>query len=133
MKAYYRTPIPPELVAYAVDEATVSAALSYIAVLPATWSSLYMALEVVQHDVGGKDAMIATTWICRRQLVQFTQTANSPAAIGTAARHGRQREAIPSEPMLLEDARRLIRDVANKWLTRRFEAASGLELKAHGS
>src|SRR5213082_3135569 len=81
---------------------TVSRALRVFAQGSVRWSDLYHAFEIVESSVGG--GMYERGWITREQTSLFSWTANSPQAVGEQARHGRQRNDPPPEPMSEDEA-----------------------------
>lgn len=91
----------------------VAKALYLIAHDFATWSGLYMILEVMEE--GGCSA-------CRRgaplkpEIDRFTRTAESFQALGIQARHAHSRFTPPDPPMTLEEAKYLIRRLMLGWL-----------------
>ena len=133
MKVFVRRPISTELLLYCLEDEPTSAALRYLAVLPPTWVSLYQVLEVIQDDMGGKVKLLQTRWISRTALNRFTQTANSPAAVGRAARHGRQREQPPLTPMTMEEARSHVLSLVEAWLSSKHESFGAQETVHHAS
>jgi hypothetical protein len=76
---------------------------------------LYRILDLIQDNVGASNVS-ERGWCSTRAISRFTQTANSPTAIGDAARHGREHSHPPSRPMTLAEARRLIFGLAEHWL-----------------
>ena len=83
------------------------------------WVELYRILEIVKASIGRNGTTITDAgWATRGQLERFSRTANSPdpEAAGDAARHGHSKEQPPPRPMILNDARELIRQVVRQWL-----------------
>src|SRR4051794_24055851 len=95
-------------------EEAVSRALRVFAQGAVRWSDMYHAFEIVETAVGRR--MYDAGWITRQEANLFTWTANSPAVVGEQARHGRQRDQPPPEPMSEDDARRVIRTLVTHWL-----------------
>ena len=80
------------------------------------WVDLYRVFEVIESDVGGEKGLVSRGWITRKLASLFTSTANNPAAIGDAARHGHSNQPPPARPMTLTEARELIRRLLESWL-----------------
>ncbi len=78
------------------------------------WVTLYRISEVIHEDQG--DKIIDKGWVTMEDIKRFRATANSCRAIGNEARHAREKDAPPPNPMTLNDAQALLRDIANKWL-----------------
>jgi hypothetical protein len=98
----------------ASKDPTVARALRLRDVAPLEWVDLYRLYEVIQGDVGAKTHKLG--WATREECCRFTRTANSVAAAGDKARHGRERTAPPPEPMSLSAARKLIDRLLHAWL-----------------
>lgn len=77
-----------------------------------TWYGLYKVFEIIREDAGN---IVKRRWCIEAELKRFTQTANSPDALGVNARHAK---AIPSppNPMSLSSAKSFIRELINTWL-----------------
>jgi hypothetical protein len=67
------------------------------------WVGLYRIYEVIEADVGGQSALVATAWGSESDLRRFKHSANSVAAAGDAARHGREVTQPPRNPMTLPE------------------------------
>jgi hypothetical protein len=72
------------------------------------WVELYRIANVV-HEAAG---VAIYDWVSKAELERFKHTANSVGAVGDAARHGRERRSPPKNPMGLEEARRLVSNLA---------------------
>lgn len=78
------------------------------------WHDLYHAFEVVQARVGStiwKDG-----WTTKAEVRRFTQTANSRAALGVEARHGKAKVPAPKNPMTWNEADDFVRMIVWKWV-----------------
>jgi hypothetical protein len=73
-----------------------------------SWGSLYCLYEVIEEDVGSIDKIANEGWATKTSIKRFKHTANSPSAIGDAARHGKESTTPPARPMELGEARALI-------------------------
>lgn len=76
-----------------------------------TWYGLYKVYEVIREDVGD---IPGKGWCAQAELKRFTQTANSPEAIGVGARHGKKIPA-PPDPMSLSSAKAFIKNLIYEW------------------
>jgi hypothetical protein len=75
---------------------------------------LYKIFEVIEGDVGR--LIIDLKWMSKAQKTRFTQTAQSPQVIGDEARHGRQKEQPPKNPMPIQEAIDLITRITHEWI-----------------
>lgn len=80
------------------------------------WVSLFRILEVIEEDVKGADAIENRGWAKKSHIRIFKHTANSVAASGDLARHGKEETQPPKQPMRLEIARAFIKYIAAAWL-----------------
>ncbi len=55
-------------------------------------------------------------WMSKAQKTRFTQTAQSPHVLGDEARHGRQKEQPPKNPMPIQEAIDLITRTTHEWI-----------------
>ena len=72
------------------------------------WVNLYRILELFEEmniDV------VKRKWISKNEKRLLKHTANSPAVIGNEARHGKQKEIPPLEPMSLNIAQILVKKI----------------------
>jgi hypothetical protein len=81
---------------------------------PDSWDTLYKIFEVIRGDVGR--LIVDLKWMSTTQKTRFTQTAQSPQVIGDEARHGRQKEQPPENPMPLQEAVDLIIRTTHAWI-----------------
>jgi len=77
------------------------------------WVNLYRTLEAIEQAAG--DEQVAT-WVSKNKLRRFRHTAGSRRAIGDAARHGPTNETPPANPMSIDEARTLIRELMSRLL-----------------
>jgi len=85
------------------------------------WSALYHVYEVVLGDVDRR--IVQDGWATKAEVRRFKHTANSPAALGDVARHGREETQPPSNPLSFEEAKELVQRIVRKWIV--FNAPSG--------
>jgi hypothetical protein len=107
-------------VAAAQADEPVRRALRVLA-LPATWSSLYHAFEIIEGDCGA--AIVDHGWATRAHLTNFNRTANSFVAAGDTARHGMPKGDPPADPMTLAEAEKLIHHLTARWLSTKSKSA----------
>jgi len=105
----------PIWVNVALKDHRVEKALQLFGISKHDWVSLYSLLEVIVEDVGGIDKIENEDWATKEEIKRFKQTANSPAAIGNSARHGKNIPP-PSDPMDLKEAVALVKVVLHNWL-----------------
>lgn len=78
---------------------------------PYDWITLYKIYEIVKSD-----GAPITNWVSRKQVERFTQTANSPEAVGLEnARHGKYIPS-PPKPMSIQEATRFIGIILERWV-----------------
>jgi hypothetical protein len=106
--------IPPWLALATTDDA-VAKALRLRDDESLGWVELYRIYEVIESDVGGS-AMVANGWASKRDIRRFKHTANSVAAAGDQARHGRETGTRPAKPLTLSEARALVDALLQAWL-----------------
>ena len=82
-----------------------------------TWVSLYKVYEIIRKDAGGEPAMVRNGWAATEELNRFRQTAQSRAALGDFARHALRELRPPSQPMTIQEAESLLREVMLNWLS----------------
>ena len=98
----------------AVHSTRVQDALAVLSRPNLTWSELYLLFELVEGDVGAE--MYELGWIARSQATLFSRTANSYALLRSAARHGKENQVPPENPMSHSSAVGLIRALVLAWL-----------------
>lgn len=95
----------------------VGKALSLFGIPEHDWVSLYRLYEVMEEDVGGTDKIARRGWATKTSIKLFKHTANSPASVGDASRHGSESTTPPPKPMSLTEARSLIEAIMHRWLS----------------
>lgn len=78
------------------------------------WRDLFYVFEVAEAALG--TALYDDGTISRAAIRRFTHTAQSPAALGEEARHGRERTEPPANPMPFDEARSLVARILKVWL-----------------
>lgn len=79
-----------------------------------SWVDLYRLFEVMEGDLGPGIYQIGS--VTKNEVELFTRTANSLAAAGDQARHGKERTVPPAKPMPLSRARELVDRLLRSWL-----------------
>jgi hypothetical protein len=105
-----------EWVRIGLRDKVVADVLRLVALKPLDWVNLYRILEIIGHDVGGRHGISGHRWATEAALDRFRHTANSRAAIGDEARHGKESTQPPSDPMTLPEARSLIETILHNWM-----------------
>ena len=80
------------------------------------WVGLYRIFEVIENDVGKIDNIVDNGWATKASIKRFKHTANSPAAIGDDARHGKEFTSPPAKPMSLSEGKSLVENIIHNWL-----------------
>ena len=99
-----------------ISDKKVAKALRLFGTNKHDWVSLYRLYEVIEEDIGGTEKIPRKKWATKKSIKRFKHTANSPTAIGDAARHGKQKNLPPKNPMKLNEAKCLIEFILHNWL-----------------
>lgn len=113
------TPAPRTvtIAALATQDAAITKAMRLFAPPEAkTWVGLYRVYEVIEADVGGEHSLQKKNWSSKSDLKRFKHSANSVKVAGDAARHGKEHEHPPSNPMTIEEAVAYVNYVMHAWL-----------------
>lgn len=97
----------------AKNDKTVADALHFFK--KGTWISLYKVYEIIKDDIGSHQAIIKSGFAKKQKLKQFTQIAQSRAALGDDARHASNKYIAPVQPMSIDDAKSFIREILINW------------------
>lgn len=81
-----------------------------------TWVSLYRMHEVIESDIGGECSLKKTGWGSMSDLKRFKRSANSVTVAGDKARHGKEHEVPPANPMIIGEAEAYVNYVLHAWL-----------------
>lgn len=103
----------PDRFAAEVDEAL---ALLPAAVRSEDWRLLHFIYEIVEGQVGQPSKVAKVLKCSVVEIQRFSDTANSKSVLGTKARHGRQKRAVPSNPMTFREARKLVQGIVLAWV-----------------
>lgn len=107
-------------------DTVVADVLNYLQGALNDWTNLARIIEAIEHDLGRQD-LIATGWVDGRSLKAFHATANNPLVAGLTARHGARRFEVPKSTMEIHEAKRLVLNVAGKWIAAKIADAAGEE------
>ena len=99
-------------------------ALTLYGKLAHTWRNLYIMLGVVERDCGSLHELVKRKWAPKSKMRLFRRTANSNKVLGADARHGRDKEPPPTDPMSLDEAQDLVNRVLQAWLNSRSTSRS---------
>lgn len=112
--------LPPSTITIstlAAQDAAVTKAMRLFAVPDVkTWVGLYRLHEVIEADVGGEHSLGKRDWCSKHELKRFKHSANSVKVAGDTARHGKEHDQPPSNPMTLEEAVAYVNSVLHAWL-----------------
>lgn len=89
------------------------------------WTNLARIIEAIEHDIGRQDDLIATGWVDGESLKAFHATANNPLVAGVTARHGARKFQVPKSTMEINEARRMVLNVAGKWIAAKNATVAG--------
>jgi hypothetical protein len=84
-----------------------------------SWVNLYRIFEVIEADIGNAKNLMRRDWASASAVTRFKRTANSVAAVGDEARHGKESTTPPKNPMTLSEARSFIETIMHHWLNER--------------
>lgn len=101
---------------------SVRQALSFLQ--EASWASLYKAYEIVRDAVGGDRKLRSLGWASGALISRFRHTCQSPAALGTSARHAVEPATPPSRPLEHAEARNLVATLVAKWIDGQLEVGA---------
>lgn len=111
---------PPRTIAVAnlsSTDANVAKALRLLAAPDhKSWVNMYRIHEVIELDVGGEHALIKKRWGLQKDLKRFKHSANSVEVAGDDARHGKEENIPPPNPMSIEAAAEYLMYVLQTWI-----------------
>ncbi len=81
-----------------------------------SWIGLYRIYEVIEADAGGKAALAKSGWSSPIDHKRFKHSANSVTVAGDAARHGKETQKPPKQPMSLHEAEAYVHCLMEAWL-----------------
>lgn len=81
-----------------------------------SWVNLYRIYEVIEADIGGEHSLKTRGWGSSQDLKRFKHSANSVTVAGDAARHGKEQDQPPKNPMSIDEARAYTNYLIEAWL-----------------
>lgn len=81
-----------------------------------SWVGLYRIHEVIEADVGGMHSMQKMGWVSSEDMKRFKHSANSVQVAGDAARHGKELNLPPKNPLSLSEAESYLTHIVKTWL-----------------
>lgn len=81
-----------------------------------SWVGMYRIHEVIESDLGGEHTLKKQGWGSPKDLKRFKHSANSVQVGGDAARHGKEVEKPPMNPMSIDEAAAYLNYVLQSWL-----------------
>lgn len=82
-----------------------------------TWVGMYRIHEVIEADLGGEHKLKKCSWGSAQDLKRFKRSANSVTVAGDTARHGKEIEQPPANPMSTDEAAAYLNYVLQSWLS----------------
>ena len=96
--------------------ADVREALFYFGSGGNPWSNLYKLTEIIEDYCEGESELLGRSRCSRSAWDRFRRTANHQEAIGRFSRHARSAVEPPPNPMSVEEAQSLARDLLQGWI-----------------
>ena len=82
-----------------------------------SWVGMYRIHEVIGKDIGGEYKLQSRGWGSTKDLKRFKHSANSVSVGGDSARHGKEVEQPPNNPMPIDEAYAYLNYVLQSWLS----------------
>ena len=110
-------PSVPEIMKIVERNAELEKALNYVQTNP-TWAGYFMAFEVIEKVLGGRQGIWAKRWATKDDVAKFA----------ISAQQGRHHEpnAAHSEPFTEQDGGRFVRELLDRWIEEERSIASNL-------
>ena len=109
-------PLAPTYISLAAGNEDVTEVLQLLAKSDGpSFSDLYKIHEIVEHTGHSKSAM-GSAGISKATMSRFTRTANHQTASGPESRHARSSGQPPKDPMTVDEARTMIRQLVTEWM-----------------
>ena len=103
----------PRWIKIAHKDAKVAKAFNFIVADFNSWNSLYKILEVLKED---QFKLVRNGSCHENKISDFKRTANCYETIGIDARHAKENQAPPKNPMSLSQAKSFIKMLLHEWL-----------------
>ncbi len=112
--------VPPQApaqqwVSVAASDADVGEVLRLFSQPTVGWEALFKVLEIIEHNVGGRQVLLRHKWVTSGRLGIFTASANHPGVSGADARHARLSGSTPSRSMIVDEGRALMQSLFQQW------------------
>lgn len=82
-----------------------------------SWVGMYRIHEVIEAEIGGEHKLQKRSWGSAKDLKRFKRSANSVSVAGDSARHGKEVEQQPTNPMSIYEAAAYLNYVLQSWLS----------------
>ncbi len=114
-------PTPPPKTVSIAQLATIDASVAKAMRLLAapdhkSWVGMYRIYEVIEADVGSESTLKKRGWGSAQDLKRFKHSANSVTVAGDSARHGKEVEQPPKNPMSIDEAAAYLNYALQSWL-----------------
>lgn len=109
-------PSSVKAVELALRDPAVAKALRLVGRGAKSWGDLYRLYEVIEDDLGGQHRAQSLCWVNKTDLRRFKQSACSPSVGGDEARHGRESQEPPPNPMTLPEAEAFVLHLLAAWI-----------------
>jgi len=77
---------------------------------------LYKIYEVIRDDIGREEELLQRNYVASDLIKRFTGTVQSRKMIGDEARHAAKKYKGHSNPMTIDDAKKMIKEIFEKWI-----------------
>jgi hypothetical protein len=111
-------PVANLLVA-ANKSAEVADALSFLT--EPIWFNLYKVYEIIRDDLGGERMLEKKAWANKKDIKRFTQSAQSREQLGDQARHASKKYRPADNPMFLDEAKGMVKNLVISWSTEKLK------------
>ena len=105
-----------------MKDTNVEKVLRLIAKDSNSWVGIYRIFEVIENDIG---ALTKYDWVTKTNIKRFTHSANSVTVSGDEARHGKETNEPPKNPMSISEAKAFISQIIHSWLNEKIERKNG--------
>jgi hypothetical protein len=108
----------------ATNNGDVDKVLRLLVMENAEWpTNFYRIFEIIKGDI--KD-ISKKGWVTVKAIARFRRTVQSPEIVGDIARHGKQKEKPPSNPMDFYEAKAFINTIVLNWLRSKIDEKSSI-------
>jgi hypothetical protein len=117
-------PLSVKAVELALRDSAMAKALRLMGRGAKSWGDLYRLYEVLEGDLGGQHRVQSLCWVSETDLRRFKHSANSVSVGGDEARHGRELQQPPPNPMTLPEAESFVLHLLAAWIEQKLHIAS---------